>query len=107
MGARRARWKGRFLKHRRAASGLPSAAVEAKKQEHPPKISVFAYGPDGVDEHTDVNPEELPQHIGKRPVTWIDVDGLGDTGVIDRVGKVLDLHPLAIEDATNLYQRPK
>jgi magnesium transporter len=27
--------------------------------------------------------------------------------VIERVGRALDLHPLALEDATNLYQRPK
>lgn len=105
--AGRLRLKGRLMRHQRAARGAPSPVAEASKQARPPKISVFAYGPDGVDEYSDVKPEALAELRAKRPVTWIDVDGFGDPDVIDRIGKALDLHPLALEDATNLYQRPK
>ncbi len=68
---------------------------------------MFAYGPEGVDEHDDVDPEKLADLIGKRPVVWIDVDGYGDATLIERVASKLDLHPLAVEDATNPFQRPK
>jgi magnesium transporter len=99
--------KRRRLSIRRPVSSLRPAAVEAKKEARAPKISAFAYGPDGVDEHSDLKPEELHELLGKHPVTWIDVDGLGDFAAIERIGRALDLHPLALEDATNLDQRPK
>jgi magnesium transporter len=39
-------------------------------------------------------------------VTWINVDGL-DAGVLTRLGEHFGLHPLALEDAMNVPQRPK
>ncbi len=106
MGAERTRAKRRISLRRRADVTEPAAA-EAKREARPTKVSVFAYGPDGVDEHVDVNPDDLPGLLGKRPVTWIDVDGFRDADAIERVARALDLHPLAVEDATNTFQRPK
>jgi len=40
-------------------------------------------------------------------VTWINVDGLGDPGVLARLGERFGLHPLALEDVLNVPQRPK
>src|SRR6267143_1333388 len=40
-------------------------------------------------------------------VTWINVDGLGDPGVLARLGERFGLHPLALEDVFNVPQRPK
>jgi magnesium transporter len=41
------------------------------------------------------------------PVTWINVDGLGDAGVIARLGEILKLHRLALEDVLHVHQRAK
>lgn len=90
---------------RRAHSAPPG--TESKKEARPTRVKVFAYGPDGVDEHENVDPAKVAENIGKRPVTWIDVDGYSDMTVIERIAGALDLHPLAVEDATNPYQRPK
>jgi magnesium transporter len=40
-------------------------------------------------------------------VTWINVDGLHDTDVIQQVGTLFDIHPLVLEDVLNTAQRPK
>lgn len=40
-------------------------------------------------------------------VTWLDIDGLGDAKVIEQVGQMFKLHPLALEDVVNVHQRPK
>jgi magnesium transporter len=40
-------------------------------------------------------------------VTWINVDGLHDTGVIEQLGGHFGLHPLVLEDILNTEQRPK
>lgn len=40
-------------------------------------------------------------------VTWININGLHNTGYIGEIGKVFDLHPLILEDILNTGQRPK
>ena len=40
-------------------------------------------------------------------VTWINVDGLGNTKVIEELGQCFTIHPLILEDILNTDQRPK
>jgi magnesium transporter len=56
--------------------------------------------------------QDLPSFIGRhRPdwsaVRWINVDGLGDLGVIRALAEKYRLHPLAVEDVLHVPQRPK
>ncbi|HPF34376.1 MAG TPA: magnesium/cobalt transporter CorA [Candidatus Krumholzibacteria bacterium] len=50
---------------------------------------------------------ELPPPGRGHGVTWLDVDGLHDTDLLGRIGKVYGLHPLVLEDVVNLHHRPK
>ena len=49
----------------------------------------------------------LVNQLSESPVTWLDIDGLGDADVIEQVGQMFHLHPLALEDVVNVHQRPK
>ncbi len=40
-------------------------------------------------------------------VTWINIDGIHDLEIIEKLGKQFDLHPLVLEDIINTGQRPK
>ncbi len=40
-------------------------------------------------------------------VTWINIDGLHQVDIIEKLGKHFDLHPLILEDIVNTHQRPK
>ena len=40
-------------------------------------------------------------------VTWINIDGLHEIDVIEKIGKHFNLHPLILEDIVNTAQRPK
>ncbi len=40
-------------------------------------------------------------------VTWINIDGLHQVDIIEKLGKYFDLHPLILEDIVNTEQRPK
>jgi magnesium transporter len=56
--------------------------------------------------------QDLPGFIGgHRPewsaVRWINVDGIGDLGVIRALAEKYHLHPLAVEDVLHVPQRPK
>lgn len=40
-------------------------------------------------------------------VRWVNIDGLHDAGVLEKLGKDFKLHPLVLEDMLNTEQRPK
>jgi magnesium transporter len=46
-------------------------------------------------------PKETPT------VTWINVDGIHDVEIVDRIGQAFGIHPLILEDILNTGQRPK
>jgi magnesium transporter len=72
-----------------------------------PKIRVLAYGPgDHVERGID-DPAELPALLERWPVTWIDVVGLGDAEVLEKLGSLFGLHRLALEDVVHTDQRAK
>lgn len=73
----------------------------------PPTISVLAYGPDTLEDKQDVSLDEALESVGQAPVTWINVDGLGDLDVLERLWDRFDVHPLIREDIVNVTQRPK
>jgi len=52
-------------------------------------------------------PDEAHRHVGQQPLTWINVEGLGDAKVIERFGELFGLHRLALEDTVNVHQRAK
>src|SRR6185369_13889528 len=40
-------------------------------------------------------------------VVWLNVAGLGDAGLVERIGKLFSLHQLSLEDVVSGDQRPK
>jgi magnesium transporter len=86
-----------------AAPGTLTIDPEAPK----PVIRVIAYGPDEVTEQLVTQPAELAAYMDAWPVTWINVDGLGDEETLRTLGEHFGLHRLALEDVVSLGQRPK
>jgi magnesium transporter len=70
-------------------------------------IQVLCYGQETVEEFTLQDPQEVVDLLGKRKVTWINVMGLGNPGILHSLGEILKLHPLSLEDVVNVHQRPK
>lgn len=52
-------------------------------------------------------PEECIPYLDTESVSWVDVAGLGSEDLLQRMGKVFNLHPILIEDVVNVPQRPK
>ena len=76
------------------------------------EISVVRYGPDRMEELTAGSAAELEKLLqserGKTfPMYWIDIVGHGSVDQLTELGRILRLHPLALEDIVNSYQRPK
>ena len=74
-------------------------------------ISVMRYGPDHLEEHTAGGAAELAPlvpHVGEAGgLTWVDVVGLHDVELLAEIGRLFDIHALALEDIVNVGQRPK
>lgn len=94
---------------RRTKPGAAPGAFRVDPQAPAPVVSVIAYGPaaDQVDEITGCDLDALPELMTHYPVTWVNIDGLGDAGVIERMGEMFGLHPLALEDVVHVHQRAK
>ena len=99
----------RFFKKRSAKAGLaPGTPVfVGDKKAEIPEISVFDYT-EGA--YTEIALATLDQCVilkDKPSVTWINVEGLHDLSLIDKMGTCYGLHPLVLEDILNTDQRPK
>ncbi|GAB1428239.1 magnesium/cobalt transporter CorA [Aminivibrio sp.] len=71
------------------------------------RIDIIQYDAGTVKESRDVTPEECGDCLNTPGVTWINVNGIHNIGLIESLGKYFDLHPLTLEDIVNTTQRPK
>jgi magnesium transporter len=72
-----------------------------------PAIVLIDYNEEKAVRHEVATPEECAPFLDTESVSWVDVKGLGSEDVLQRLGKVFDLHPLVLEDVVNVPQRPK
>jgi magnesium transporter len=71
------------------------------------RIDVIDYSDTMVDERRDVSVNQCGLFAKAPGVTWINVNGIHDIGLIEALGKCFDLHPLTLEDIVNTAQRLK
>ena len=90
---------------RRGTIGAAPGSIVADPTAPQPQIKVMAYGPNELNERTLMDDHGLD--VGKTAVTWIDIDGLGNADLIQKLGRQFHLHPLALEDTINTHQRSK
>jgi magnesium transporter len=83
--------------------GTLKAATDAPQ----PVIRVIAFNKERLVEEPVESVDGLAAYLGESMVTWINVDGLGDTSTIRQIGELLGLHSLALEDVINVHQRAK
>jgi magnesium transporter len=95
------------LVRRLSAPGTAPGTLPVHEDAHGATIRVMAYSPEQFLEREIEQPEEVRALLTEWPVTWIDVDGFGDTAKLAALAKIVELHPLAMEDAVTNYERPK
>jgi len=107
--SRRSKPKQRSFRKTRPPPGARPGTLEIPRGSPPPRIHVTRYDRDSLDEREVQDVEELAQvpAPGAQQTTWIDVRGLGDQAVLERIGAIFRLHPLALADAVNVPQRAK
>ncbi len=105
----------KFRKRRRRKIHLSqpdvSQTLPGTVEHVPPRptgeAEVFAYNTADFIEVPAREAGDLVKLVEKWSVSWINVDGTGDSGEVLRLGALFNLHELAIEDIVNLHQRAK
>jgi len=105
--ARLARRRARL--HHEPAPGAPPGTLVVEPCEKKTRIFLIDYDPHRiVEKEIFAIDEAIPYLTDDTPsITWIDVRGLSDRSILERMGEVFEIHPLALEDVVNVPQRPK
>jgi len=90
-------------------SGLPPGALlyTGNTQVEKVTIRVMDYDGDGVCEEEPETVGDLLRFKETAAVTWINVIGLHDIEIIERIGDCFGIHPLVLEDILDTNHRPK
>lgn len=78
-----------------------------ERKTEPVQMRVIDYDDGSITEREVERVEELYPYRDAPTVSWINVDGVHDTALIEQIGKHFGLHPLVLEDIANTGQRPK
>ena len=71
------------------------------------KINVIDYDEKNFQEKAVANIEEVFPFKDTPTVTWVNIDGLREFEIIEKIGSHFEMHPLTSEDIVNTGQRPK
>jgi magnesium transporter len=101
--------KSRSHKRQSKPAGLPPGTLVyvGEKRVETVRISYFDYDEQNFAEKQVSNIEECFPFKTTPTVTWINIDGLHDIQIIDKLGMEFELHPLLLEDILSTRQRPK
>jgi magnesium transporter len=94
-------------KRRIRPGAAPGTLVSEGAPARKVKMTVISYSPDELEEKEAESVDECFEYVGKREVTWINVDGTQDAALLGQIGEKFGIHPLALEDVINGGQRPK
>ena len=99
----------RLIKKHSRKAGLPPGTLVyvGEKRVEKTTISVIDYNEADVNERTVAKPSDCRQYLTRDSVTWINVTGLQDTDLLEKMGDVFGIHLLVLEDILNTGQRPK
>jgi len=98
-----------ILKKRAGKAGLPPGTLVhiGEKSDREIRIKVLDYGPDRCVEKEIAGIEECFYFAEPSVISWIDMEGLHEVELIQKLGDCQGFNPLMLEDIVNTDQRPK
>jgi magnesium transporter len=98
-----------LIKKRSKKRGLPPGTLVhiGEKKAEKIKITIIDYDETQLQEKEAKAIEVCFPFKDLPTVTWVNIDGLHDIEVMEKIGKHFGLHPLVLEDVLNTDQRPK
>jgi len=99
----------KLIKKRSHKVGLPPGTLVhiGEQKVERARITILDYDETRFEEKEAKTVEECFPFKDKPTVTWVNIDGLHQVDIIEKLGKHFGLHPLLLEDIVNTDQRPK
>ena len=97
----------RTVFHRQTLPGAVPGTLEVDPGAPFPKIHVIGFSADRMEEKQVTDLTELPAFLETWPVTWVNVDGIGDSATLLALADIFQIHKLALEDVVHVHQRSK
>jgi magnesium transporter len=99
----------KVIKKRSKKAGLPPGTLVhiGEKRAGESKMTLIDYDEANFQETEVKTVEECFSFRDKPSITWINVDGVHEVEVVEKLGNCFGLHPLVLEDILNTDQRPK
>jgi magnesium transporter len=98
--------KVRLFRKNRKRGQIPGT-LESPREALPSVVQVFAYSADQIEEAENCTVEQIAALRKKWPMIWVNVSGLANAALVEGLGTLFNLHPLALEDVLHTPQRPK
>lgn len=98
-----------FLKKSSKKAGLPPGTVVfvGEKKVEETRITLFDYDENQYAEREIKNIEDCFPYKDTPSISWINIDGVHQVDVIEKLGAHFVVHPLLLEDVVDTQQRPK
>jgi magnesium transporter len=99
----------RFIKKVSKKAGLPPGALMHIGNERTQKViaSIMEFDGDNLQEKTLETIDEIFLYEQKLSLRWINMNGVHDIDIIEKIGKHFNIHPLTMEDIAHTDQRSK
>jgi magnesium transporter len=101
--------KLKFIRRRSKKAGLPPGTLVhlGEKKVEKVHISYIDYDEKNIQEKHISKIEDCFPLNATPTVSWINIDGLHEVEILEKLGRQFELHPLMLEDILNTDQRPK
>jgi magnesium transporter len=100
---------GKVIKKRSQKAGLPPGTLVhvGEEKAEAVRITVIDYDEQSFQEKQVTNIEECFEFKTTPTITWVNIDGIHNIEIIEKIGRHYELHPLLLEDIVTTWQRPK
>lgn len=89
-------------------AGLPPGSlVHIGEKSEQTRLSVIQYDARQANAHKDVSASDLSRFQETPGITWLNVTGLEDVAILQRIGQQYQIHSLIMEDVLHTGQRTK
>lgn len=102
--------KSRSQKHKKQGLAPGTPVYTGTQETQLSVVDVFHYSENKIEEKKNIlcDPKTLFSCANNTDsVTWIDVSGLSQIDLIEKIGQIFSIHPLILEDIVQVHQRPK
>jgi len=101
--------KGLYRRKRIKKVGLPPGTLvyTGEKPIIEPKIKVIDFNEKEIIENIYTEVNDNFRQIPPSKIRWINVEGIHNIDIIEKLGRLFNLHPLLLEDILSVDQRPK